>query len=297
VEAKKLIDEMADSNLLLLGFSGGEPLLRQDIYELIRYATQKGIAPAISTNGIIIDEDKAKRLKEAGASRVQVSIDGSSPSTHNSIRQVPGMFEKAIEAFHILKDADLQVTIGTTPMRPNLKEIPDIIELAIELGAKVLNLSQFVPTGRGNKDLDLTPWEWKELLVFWQKKRKELKATINLATHEPRLALIDEDVASMHGFIGCQAGCTHCCITADGFVEPCVMMDLKVGNVRQQPFKQIWQESSILNKMRNRQLLKGKCGICEHKNKCGGCRAVAYAYTGDFLEEDLRCWHQPQGKM
>lgn len=295
-EAFQLIDELYGIGVYLLAFGGGEPLLRPDVFDLLQYAVDKGLFVGVGTNGLLINRQIARRLKEISIGRVHVSLDGPSPEVHEAIRGVPGLFNAALNAIRILKEAGIPVSLGYTPIKHNYMYAMDMINLGLKLDVDVVNLSEYVPTGRGGPDLNLPPEVWKSIVTLWFVKRSELKEKMKLMIHDCRVVLfrdLMENVVNMESFRGCQAGRTTCAIKSNGDVYPCIVFPLNLGNIREKPLKKILDDSEDLKRLHNRELLKGKCGVCDLKYNCGGCRAIAFAETGDYLGEDTRCWYNP----
>jgi radical SAM protein with 4Fe4S-binding SPASM domain len=283
-EAKRILDQLADAGVIDVAFSGGEPLLRHDLPELVAYARSHGMTVGTSTNGYPLTDKTAERLKSAGLNRLQVSIDGTQ-QTHDIIRG-QGSYVKAVAAVQRSVAVGLRTHISFTAMRLNVHHLEEVVRLCIALGADGFNLSQFVPTGRGPEEQDLGPTLAREVLLAWLDARRRYP-DLYMSTHFAGLADLDLRNETCVG--GCQAGLGLGCITAEGDVTPCVMLPLSLGNVRNQTFREIWSRSPTVAELQDRQL-GGACGACEHRARCGGCRAAAWARTGDILAQDPRCW-------
>jgi radical SAM protein with 4Fe4S-binding SPASM domain len=285
-ELKSLLDELSRLGVVDVAFSGGEPLLRKDLPALIAYAREIGLCVGTSTSGTLLTESRAIELRQAGLSRLQVSIDGLE-TTHDRIRGA-GVFRKAIDAVRTSVGLGIKTHICFTAMRQNFRELGDVIDLAASLGAAGFNLSQFVAVGRGGLEMRLSPAESRDVLLLWS-KRRGLYPSLRLTAHLAGLAIVDEEVATAPGFVGCQAGMHLACVGPTGDVTPCVLLPLVVGNVREQPFGTIWDSSPEIQALKARSL-PGACGACAYRTRCGGCRASAYAQTGDYLRDDPSCW-------
>jgi len=210
---------------------------------------------------------------------------------HDSIRGVEGMYEHAINSIKLCIENELFTTVGITPMKQNYDNVFDIVDLAINLGADAVNLSSYVPTGRGGTEYDLAPEQWKTLISQWARVSEKYKNKIRLQCHDPRLNFFKKGYANTTlNITGCLAGYTHCYILPDGSVNPCVMLPIAIGNVKEMHLKDIIFQYQAGENFLDREKLKGKCGSCSNKYKCGGCRAVAYAYTSDVFESDPHCW-------
>jgi radical SAM protein with 4Fe4S-binding SPASM domain len=288
-DAMRMFDEFASLGIFDVAISGGEPLVRADVIGLVEYATDLGIRVGIGSNGSTINQDVIRRLKTARLDRLQISIDGL-PETHDEARRWHGLHEKSRNAIRAAVEADIKVHVCCTVHRMNIGELPAIIDKAATWGTAHFNLSRFVPTGRGTTTLDLTPMEWKSVVEIYDKKRVEYRDVMSFSTHLSQLILSDPSLDCVAGFAGCQAGLGQACIGARGEVTPCVMLPLVVGNIRDESFERIWEHALQLRSIRDRAQLKGACATCSVRAKCGGCRGVAFAYTGDYLAADPRCW-------
>ncbi len=289
-EALKLMEDFADAGVIDVAFSGGEPLLRADLLRIACHARRLGIAVGVGTNGSPITRRVAEELAAAGVNRVQVSLDGL-PESHDTLRCWPGLYERALKAIDTAKSAGLRVHACCTINRLNFCELEAFVDLvAGQVPVSRLNLSRYVPTGRGNEDLDLSPSEWKEVILLCARLRRQHRGTLDIVTHLAQTILVDEEVSPLPGFIGCQAGRGQGCVTADGTVLPCVLLPIPIGNVRERSFRALWMDSSVIRNLQDRECLYGPCGSCEWRARCGGCRAVAVAHGGDYLSSDPRCW-------
>ncbi len=298
-EALDMIDQLADAGVFDLAFCGGEPFLRRDLFQLMAHASGRGMVTAVGSNGWLVTRRLLARVRDAGVTRFQVSLDGLE-ATHDRIRRRAGLFRRSVAAIADGIDSGLRTHVCFTAHRGNLAELEAVVDLAARLGVHLFNLSQFVPVGRGDRDRDLTVAQWREVIEVWQRKRDEYAGRMMFTSHLAQLALVDPQIAGQPGFRGCQAGTGQAAITADGDVLPCVVLPMPVGNIRRQRFMDIWNGSPVLTRMRLRQGLGGLCGSCAMRERCGGCRAVAWAYTGDCFAEDPRCWlveaaHQEDG--
>lgn len=308
-EAKHFIDELVEYKPIII-LTGGEPLLRADIYDIAQYATGRRLRAVLATNGTLLTPAIAKKLKDVGIQRVSISIDGATKEEHDVFRGEPGAFEGALRGIDILKNEGISFQINTTITKRNLEEIPRIYDLAIELEASALHIFLLVPTGRGEEieSEEIPPEEYERILNwFYDKskdKRMQLKATC--APHYFRIMRQRAKAEGIkitpqtHGFEamtkGCLGGSGFCFVSSKGDVYPCGYLPALAGNIKQKPFKTIWEKSKVFNDLRDTGLLKGKCGICEYRNVCGGCRARAYAGNGDYLDEEPYCVYQPGRK-
>jgi radical SAM protein with 4Fe4S-binding SPASM domain len=288
-EGFDLIDQLAEAGVFDLAFCGGEPFIRRDIFDLLGHAAAVGLTTAIGSNGWRVTDQMISQVKAAGVQRFQISLDGLE-GTHDRIRRRQGLFHRSVSAISASVSSGLRTNVCLTVHRGNLTDLEGVIDLCADLGVNLFNLSQFVPVGRGDKVRDLSIEEWRSVLALWQRKRDQYAGQMAFASHLAQLVLVDPQIACQPGFRGCQAGSGQAAVTANGDVWPCVVLPVPVGNVRQRRFAEIWRTSPILIKLRSRRELGGICGSCALKERCGGCRAVAWAYSGDPLAEDPRCW-------
>lgn len=293
-EALGMIDELAEAGLVILAFSGGEPFTRKDLFTLIDRAARRGLLVNIATNGSTISETVAKRLKDSGVRSVTVSLDGASAAVHDRIRRFPGLFNRAVSAIQRLVKQDLRVGVSFTPMLPNYREGPAVVQLAYELGTAAINMSEFVPAGRGAHDLALSPDTLRGVLHEWIEMQREYAGRLSVLWHDCRVALLvppeERDLYS-----GCGAGKTMARILSDGTLTPCVFLPNAVGNFRTSTFREMWHNSPLLQAIRTRrEIVTGNCSTCEHKSICGGCRASSMAHYGDPMRGDPSCWIVPE---
>lgn len=315
-EALALIDDFSAMAVPLILFSGGEPLLRGDIWELARHAQQKGIKMALSTNGTLITADIARKIKESGIEYAGISLDGATPATHDRFRNFPGAFERSIAAFSWCRDAGLRCGVRITLTQENSGELGALVDLAKTIGASRFCLYWLVPTGRGMEvynRLQLGPDAVTDALGLLYARAKETDAGVMefLTVDAPQdcvhlLGSMERDrspdlndarslIASSNG--GCSAGDRVANIDPQGNVYPCQFArsrEFLVGNVRDRPFSELWADPSnpVLARFRERPVrLTGRCGECRHRELCGGgCRVRAYAASGDFCADDPFCY-------
>jgi heme b synthase len=303
-----LLDEIAATGRPIVILTGGEPLLRPDIFQVARYGTDKGLRMVMAPNGTLITADKATQMAAAGIQRISISLDGASAEVHDRFRGVPGAFEGALQGISRAKDAGIAFQINTTVTKANLDQIPQIMALAESLGAVAHHIFLLVPTGRGKYILDQgISAEQYEATLNWfydqrDKTRLQLKATC--APHYYRIlrqrAKSEGKTVTFetHGLDavtrGCLGGTGFCFISHQGVVQPCGFLHVQAGNVTHTPFADIWQNSPVFQSLRDFKALKGKCGRCEYVRVCGGCRARAYEATGDFMSEEPLCSYEPE---
>jgi len=353
-KALDIIDQIAGVANPILVLSGGEPLYRSDIFQLARYATDKGLRVALATNGTLLTKEVARMIADAGVKRVSISLDGADAETHDSFRGIPGGFEAALYGFRNLKSVGMSVQINTTVARHNASQLPQVLDLARSIGADALHTFLLVPVGCG-VDIaaeQMVPPEEYERMLNWFYDRSleggiELKATC--APHYFRVVrqrrVADRHSAEAaakkagappmeHNSIGptdmlmpggtgislrpnglpqahsghpsghphdmnamtkgCLAGTGVCFISHEGEVFPCGYLPAIAGDLRKEKFADIWANAKVFQDLRETDNLKGKCGCCEFRNVCMGCRARAFAATGDYLDEEPFCIYEPK---
>lgn len=312
-ECCRVIDQIAEYAPFILVLSGGEPLWRRDVFDLATHAKAKNIRVALATNGTLIDEAMALRIHDAGIQRVSISLDGADPVTHDTFRGHKGAFDAAVRGIKLLKDLGVSTQINTTVSRHNEHELPEILKLAQRLGVHAFHMFLLVPVGCGLtiQDEQAIQGEDAERILSWFYDRSldsnlELKATC--APHYYRImrqrraearrageAVPELAKEGMHAVTkGCLAGSAVCFISHRGEVFPCGYLPVSAGNLKTTGFRQIWESAPIFTELRDTESLEGKCGICEFKNVCMGCRARAYGMTGDYLAEEPFCVYEPR---
>jgi radical SAM protein with 4Fe4S-binding SPASM domain len=310
-EAKKLIDDIASFSTPVIVLSGGEPLLRPDLFEIATYGSDKGLRMCIATNGSLVTDEICEKMKAARIKMVSMSLDGSNATTHDNFRGQPGAFEGVKRAAALFNKHGIEFLINSSFTKRNQKEIPDVMKVAKGLGAKAWYMFMIVPTGRGEEIMaELISKEDYEDLLKWhyetEKNETDMLMRPTCAPHYYRIVPQMNKLAeegdklerrtlkfSTGGSKGCLAGQVICLITAEGDVFPCSYFPHSAGNVKQTPFKDIWEKSQLFEDLRDFKKYKGKCGSCEYINVCGGCRARADAIYGDYLEEEPFCNYTP----
>lgn len=300
-EAFHLIDGIASVNPeVMLILSGGEPLLREDIYELSTYASGKGMMVVLGSNGLLVNEASARMMKQSGVSGISISLDSVDPEIHDAVRSCTGAWEKAVSAIKVCRKEGLSIQINTVVTGKNHEELPQLIAYARDLGAKVYSPFFLVCTGRGEEMTDLSPLQYEKVLSLiaeTQGKHGDMMIRTRCAPTVRRI-LYQKDPGSRLLAMGagrCLAGQSYCRITPEGDITPCPYLPLSTGNIREQDFSDVWHNSAVFNSLRN-PALKGKCKKCSFKLLCGGCRARAYAAGhNDYLGEDPWCDYLPQG--
>lgn len=296
--ALSLINQLADAGVLVLAFSGGEPLMHPHWKKLVAHAVRRGLNVNVGSNGSCITPRNADTLRALGVKSVTISIDSHLPEVHDEFRRLKGLHAKAIKAVRLLAARNVRVVVGYTPTKLNWTHGRSVIDLAYDLGANAVNLSEYVPAGRGSIELALAPTDLRRTLEEWIDAREQYKGRMEVIWHDCRVALLVTE-EEKRKYVGCGAGRLVARILPDGTVTPCVFLPTSIGTLLDTPFKTMWQDAHLLHQFRSRAgSVSGNCGECEFLDTCGGCRAVAYAYSGgNPLAGDPHCWirlHTPE---
>jgi radical SAM protein with 4Fe4S-binding SPASM domain len=326
-ECRRVIDEIAQVNPnVFLILTGGEPLLRKDLFDIAAYAAEKGFTVVLGTNGVLLRDKQARLMRRHGIQGASISLDSTDPAKHDTFRHLPGAFRGAIRATEALRAEGLDFSIHTSVTSWNVTEIPAMIDLARSLGARVLNLFFLVRTGRGRDLTDITADQYEHLLTYLARvqgvgngkgqkpnesfsifdrpedpwsvpagRSGDLLIRAKCAPHFRRIIYALDPTSPLlknyaHG--SCPAGKYYCRIMPEGDITPCPYMPVSAGNLRRQSFSAIWEGAPVLTDLRDPHL-GGRCGVCEFSKICGGCRCRAYATYGDYLAEDPGCGYQP----
>ena len=307
-DAKKVIDKLHKLGIQKIAFSGGEPLVRPDIFELTKYASNKGIFIGIDTNGTLITKEKAVEMKNAGIQYVRISLDGHTAELHDSLRGVPGAFDKAISGLKNVVGSFF-VSTCTTVTKKNYEVFEKIIDLSESLEVNRVLFDEFIPVGRGKKmnELDLSPQEREVFLKKLYNKMSTSKIEIIAAfTEITRIGMqvdsckqiaptyngnfkgmFKKMLANFSG--GCPAGRYVLLILPNGDIYPCSFLQIPIGNAFTDDLRYIWKNNGLLKEIRNRKNLKPECGRCKYRDICGGCRARAFSCLDDYLGPDTGC--------
>jgi AdoMet-dependent heme synthase len=339
-QAKSMISSLPETGKPILVFSGGEPLMRPDLFDLAEHARAVGLPTALATNGTIMDEAVARRVVDVGIRRVSISFDGPDAATHDGFRKIDGSFDSSIAGFKVLRSQGMSMQINTTVARHNYTKLDRMYQLALDLGADALHIFMLVPVGCGmelTQEIMLQPEEYERAMNWIYDKSLEGKIHLK-ATCAPHYFRIMRQRAKASGQAmppaahphrsmgpaghpgghpgaqghpqsitnqqsarpdmsamtkGCLAGQAVCFVSHEGEVFPCGYLPVSSGNVTKIPFPRIWRDSQVFANLRNDSLLGGKCGACEYKKVCMGCRARAYAESHDYLAEEPNCNYVP----
>jgi radical SAM protein with 4Fe4S-binding SPASM domain len=332
-ECRRVIDEIALVNPgVFLILTGGEPLLRPDLWDIAAHAAEKRFTTVLGTNGVLLREREARLMRERGVLGASISLDSTDARKHDAFRRLPRAWEGAVRATRVLADAGLDFSLHMSVTDWNVGEVPAMIDLARELGARVLNLFFLVRTGRGRDLTDIDAAAYERILTFlakaqsvgpgppsfvqrmlgrgasgpedgrfedpWSAPVGRADGLLIRAKCAPHFRRIIYQLDPRSPLLGnyahgsCPAGKYYCRITPDGDVTPCPYMPVAAGNLRTASFGDLWRGAPVFADLRD-PVLGGRCGACEFAKLCGGCRCRAYATHGDYLAEDPACDYQP----
>ena len=323
-EAMEFVRNLANFGRPILVLSGGEPLFRPDIFQIALHAGECGIPVALATNGTLIDERMAHAIVNAGIKRVAISIDGADETTHDNFRRQPGSLAAALRGFRNLRRLGMSMQINCTVTNHNVHQLETLYESAKELGADALHLFMLVPVGCGVQiaESNMLPAEEYERVLNWMYDKSKLREIHLKATCAPHyFRVMRQRAAAEHIHIeashshgkpgngnghgagghnmaamtkGCLAGSAICFVSHTGEVFPCGYLPVSAGNVKRQNFREIWDTSPVFKTLRNVEELTGKCGLCEFKKICMGCRARAFYAHGNYMAEEPFCIYEPK---
>jgi AdoMet-dependent heme synthase len=303
----EVLKEIREVGTPIVILTGGEPLMREDVFDLAQKGTGLGLRMVMATNGTLLRPELVERMKDSGIKRVSISLDGADERQHDAFRKVPGAFMGALEGIRLLKEGGVEFQINTTVTRHNIGNIQRILDLSVQLGAAAHHIFLLVPTGRAkymvNQEIDAL--EYERVLHWFYEMRDQvpLHLKVTCAPHYYRILRqeahrkgekVDVETYGLDAVTrGCLGGTSFVFISNTGIVQPCGYLELNCGDLKKSPFPSVWRDSKIFNQLRDFSAYKGKCSRCEYVRFCGGCRARAYEATGDFLAEEPLCVYQP----
>ena len=302
-EVRGLLDDIAAlSDETMVVFTGGEPLLRTDLTELVAHAAGLGLMAVLGSNGMGLNDRRAAALKAAGLMGVGISLDSLDATRHDTFRGLPGSWTQAMAAFDACRRNDLGFQIHFSVTDDNAHELDDMIAYAREVGAFALNVFFLVCTGRGEKVTNISAQTYERVmrqLTEASRQETEIMIRAKCAPHFKRMAWeLDPDwpITTAHGYEagGCLAGTRYCRITPLGGVTACPYIEEEVGSIRDRGFAAIWRDAPQFQALRQ-PVLQGRCGACEYGKICGGCRARPLARDGELMGEDFLCAYEPKG--
>lgn len=308
-EATRILDDIHSYASPVVVLSGGEPLLRDDVFDIASYGTKLGLRMCLATNGTLVTGETCTNILASGIKMVSLSLDGSTADVHDDFRNQPGAFKGTMNAIRLFNEHGIPFLINSSFTKRNKLEAPKIYELVKTLGATAWYLFMIVPTGRGEEIMEelIPESEYEDILNWHYDMEKDEPTMLVRPTCAPQYYRIVLQRAkeegekfkrrtlkfSTGGSKGCLAGQLICLIDVDENILPCSYFPKSAGNLRKQSFKQIWEESQLFLELRDFKGYKNNCGKCEYVNVCGGCRARAYAMSGDYLAQEPFCSYQP----
>ncbi len=309
-EARRILADIRSYADPVVVLSGGEPLLRQDVFSIAAHGTGLGLRMCLATNGSLVTHESCRDMLAAGIKMVSLSLDGASAAVHDDFRRQPGAFDGVMRAMALFKEYGIPFLVNSSFTKRNQNEAGKIYPLVKKLGATAWYLFMIVPTGRGEELMDelISPEDYEAILHWHYDREKEEDELLMRPTCAPQYyrLVLQRAKTEGHGFKrrslsfstggskGCLAGQLICVIDVDGNVLPCSYFPESAGNLRRQSLKEIWEQAPLLHALRDFKGYKGKCGRCEYLGVCGGCRARAYAVSGDYLAPEPFCGHQPR---
>jgi radical SAM protein len=321
-QGKDLIDQVADMGTRVLIFSGGDPLQRDDLEDLIAHARARklrvGTIPAATPR---LTPERIQSLKDAGLNQMAMSLDGPNAEKHDHFRQVPGSFDLTMKGLSYARDLGMPIQINTVFAGWNAADYEEMEALVESLGIVFWEVFFLVPMGRGTELTGLKHEHYQQIFARLHALQKRVKFIVKIteaphyrmyvAEAERREASGEEDTKHRVRTLlsresgprrsmgqaprGVNSGKGFCFIDHTGDVFPSGFLPVSAGNVKQTPLATIYRDSELFRNLRDTSLLKGRCGRCEYNDLCGGSRARAYALTGDYLAEDAGCWYEPRG--
>ncbi|MFO7761948.1 MAG: radical SAM protein [Desulfobia sp.] len=308
-EGVRILDDIASYASPVIVLTGGEPLLRGDVFDLADYGSKKGLRMCLATNGTLVTQETCDRIRETDIKMVAVSMDGSTAEIHDNFRNQKGAFDGMLNAVRLFRENGIDFLVNSSFTKRNQHDIGNVYRLAKKLGATAWYMFMIVPTGRGEDVMDelISLDDYEDILEWHYDMEKEEKEMLVRPTCAPSYYRIfsqkkrelGDDLKrrtlkfSTGGSKGCVAGQVIALLDVDGNLLPCSYFPMAAGNIREQSFKDIWENSELFKSLRDFKSYKGRCGSCEYINICGGCRARAYAIYGDYLEEEPFCTHVP----
>ena len=310
----RLLDNIASFSKPIIILTGGEPMLRDDIYDIARHGSNLGLRMVMAPCGMLVDDKTIAKMIDSGIQCISISLDGATAQSHDDFRRVPGAFDSAVNATKAAKRNNLLFQINTTITSHNIDELPELMNLAERLGAITFNPFLLVPTGRGKElaQQEITPQQYEQTLQWLsvQQGKSKMQLRVTCAPHYQRIIRQNKSIQNQgddkcpagkkhsRQVAGCMGGKTFAFISHTGKVQICGFLENEAGDVSKNnyDFKHIWYNSRFLQQIRDIDNYKDKCGYCEYRRLCGGCRARAYALTGDYLESEPFCVYQPKQK-
>ena len=300
-EVRGVLDEITQRGApTMVVLTGGEPLVRRDLEKIIAHGAARDLAMVVGTNGTLLTNRRVLALKEAGALGVGISVDSLDADHHDRFRGLPGAWKKTMTGVEACRRHALSFQIHFSITDANAHELPAMIEFCRATGARVLNVFFLVCTGRGESMSDISPQRYEQVLrelVEVQARYTDLIIRARCAPHYKRVAHQLDPNSRLNRISGrdgdgCIAGSHYCRITPEGGVTACPYIEAEQGNIRSRPFMDIWDNAPAFQRLRQ-PVLQGKCGACEYRELCGGCRARPRALGRDLMDADPICTYVP----
>lgn len=304
----RLLDQIRSFGDPLMVFTGGDPLKRPDIYSLIRYSAQIGLRTNVTPSATpLLTGEAIERFKENGVNRMAISLDGPDAATHDEFRGIPGTFERAMFALRHAQKIGLDTQLQTTVTRRNMAKLPQVAEIAREIGTKMWSLFFLIVTGRAAEADDLLAEEYEQVFEFMYNLSKTAPFGIKTTEAMHYRRYVAQRMKEEHGAgtqsesaksvawrtAGVSDGKGFVFVSHTGEIFPSGFLPITAGNVLEDSLTDVYRNSELFRTLRDTDLREGKCGLCEYKKICGGSRSRAYALTGDYLAADPRCVYQP----
>jgi len=306
-DAFQLMDDLSTWGIGLLVIDGGEPLCREDLLDVVKYASSKGMRTTIGSNGTLIDETMARKMLDAGIKSVAISVDGADAQTHDSFRGVSGAFEQTLRGIESCRNAGLPFQFNTVIRKETLSQLKDMLRQAVDCGANAAEFFDLVAAGRAKEECReqvLSLDERRRAMEWLAEAQEDCPIVIRVPGCPMYPLLLHEKQIEPKHFPaqmlqrvpyygrGCAAGMPmgYVMVKSNGEVNPCMLLQVKLGSVREESIISIWGNSPVLAELRQRDLLQGECRSCPHKVTCSGCRGRAYEEMGDMMAADPGCW-------
>jgi radical SAM protein len=303
----RLLDEIRSFGEPLMVFTGGDPLKRPDLFDLIRYSVKIGLRTNVTPSATpLLTAEAIEGFKAAGISRMAISLDGPDAQSHDDFRGIPGTFDRAMFALRHARDIGLDTQFQTTVTRRNMDRLPEMAEIAKEVRTRMWSLFFLIVTGRAMENDDLTAPEYEQVFEFMYELSKTAPFGIKTTEAMHYRRYVAQRMKAEHGptenenakgvawrTAGVSDGKGFVFVSHQGEIYPSGFLPVSGGNVLRDSLTDVYRNSSLFRTLRDTTQREGKCGICEYQKICGGSRSRAYAFTGDYLAEDPRCVYQP----
>jgi radical SAM protein len=303
----RLLDQIKSFGDPLMVFTGGDPLKRPDLFDLIRYSVKIGLKTNVTPSATpLLTPDAIDRFKGAGVARMAISVDGYDAASHDDFRGIPGTFDRAMEALRHARDIGLDTQFQTTVTRRNMDHLPEIAEIVKEMRSRMWSLFFLIVTGRALENDDLLPEEYEKVFEFMYDLSKTAPFGIKTTEAMHYRRYVAQRMKAEHGdqrsasakevavrTAGVSDGKGFVFVSHKGEIYPSGFLPVTGGNVLRDSLPDVYRNSELFKTLRDTSAREGKCGVCEYQKVCGGSRSRAYALTGDFLASDPRCVYQP----